>query len=586
MGTMSAMIRERIESLLSEVKEHWAALALALIAGLITLAPHLMLWNEPGYQGIEMMQLDAENHYMARIHEVYEGHPAIGNTFLSDKELPNATPPLGEIMIAVFGKVFGLDAARAAIISKPVSLFIITLLIYALAFLLSRSRIAALIAAALPVFGYNFIGLSLAPLMDFASGSPRGGPFLVFSRLVNPSISDIFLFGALVLMLRALFEHEKAHWWQIGFLGVLIGGSLYMSPYVYSFLGILLFIAWVWFLSQREGERARAAFITGIIALVCSVPFALNYFALHAHPDYETFARFIGFAESRHFVLGFLLPLMAALAAFMWPRDFPRKGRTFFLFACAAIFLALNQQLITGVSLHTGHYHWYITKPLAGIVLGLFVGGLVERFIPAYFKRGVVVLVLGLLVYNSMGFIAPWYAGTRKVALEDQVYGPLVDYLETRDTAETIWSDVPTADFIPIYTAHNAPNSINLGSYPVPQTFLDNRFFLEYRLRGVAIEDFERTIRGEADHVSARLWGLWLRETTGDATAIPEEEFSRIAADYTAFCRKPWRENFDALGVTLVAARSADRAAYDVIPMLRETAVIGDFIIYERASTK
>lgn len=579
MSTVSAIISERILPLF---RAHWAALALALIAGLITLAPHFMLWNEPGYQGIEMMQLDAENHYMARIHEVYEGYPAISNTFLSDKELPYATPPLGEIVIAVFGKAFGLDAARAAIVSKPLSLFIITLLIYALAFLLSRSRAAALIAAALPVFGYNFIGLSLAPFMDLASGSPRGGPFLIFSRLVNPSISDIFLFGALVLMLRTFFEHESAKWWKVGLLGVLIGGSLYMSPYVYSFLGILLFITWVWFLAQRDGLRARAVFVAGIIALVCSVPFALNYAALHAHPHYETFARFIGFAESRHFVLGFLLPLMAALITLMWPRDFSRRGRTFFLLACAAIFLALNQQLITGVSLHTGHYHWYITKPLAGIIAGLFVGSFIERFVPAYFKHGVVVLVLGLLIYNSMGFIAPWYAGTRKVALEDQAYGPLVEYLETRATPETIWSDVPTADFIPVYTAHNAPNSINLGAYPVPQSFLDNRFFLEYRLRGVAIEDFESTIRGEADHVSARLWGLWLRETTGDATAIPEEEFSRIASDYAVFHGKPWRDNFDALGVTMIVARTADRAAYDAIPILRETASIGDFVVYER----
>ncbi|OGG45169.1 hypothetical protein A2673_03700 [Candidatus Kaiserbacteria bacterium RIFCSPHIGHO2_01_FULL_50_13] len=564
------------------LREHWAALALALIAAAITIAPHLMLWSEPGYRGIEMMTLDAENHYMARIHEVYEGHPAITNTFLENKDLPYATPPLGEIVIAGFGKFFGLDAARAAIASKPLSVFIITLLIYALAFSLSRSRVAALIAAAFPTLGYNLIALSLAPVLDLIGSSPSGGPFLIFSRLVNPSISDIFLFGALVLMYRNLFEREAARWWQVILLGALIGGSLYMSPYVYSFLGALLLIAWVWFLAQRDGTHARAAFFVGIIALVCSAPFVLNYAALHAHPDYETFSRFIGLAESRHLVLGFLLPLMAMLVAFMWPRDFPKKGRMFLLFACVAVFLALNQQLITGVSLHTGHYHWYITKPLAGIIAGLFIGGCIVRFVPVYFKHSVVAFVLGILIYNSMGFLAPWYAETHREAVETQAYGPLVEYLGTRDVQEIVWSDVPTADFIPIYTAHSAPNSINLGSYPIPQSFLDNRFFLEYRLRGVAPKDFEGTIRSEAAHVSARLWGLWLRETKGDETAIPEEEFSRIAADYAVFHKKSWSENFDALDITLVAARTADRAPYDAIPALKETATVGDFVIYKR----
>ena len=204
------------------------------------------------------------------------------------------------------------------------------------------------------------------------------------------------------------------------------------------------------------------------------------------------------------------------------------------------------------------------------------------RFVPVYFKHSVVAFVLGILIYNSMGFLAPWYAETHREAVETQAYGPLVEYLGTRDVQEIVWSDVPTADFIPIYTAHSAPNSINLGSYPIPQSFLDNRFFLEYRLRGVAPKDFEGTIRSEAAHVSARLWGLWLRETKGDETAIPEEEFSRIAADYAVFHKKSWSENFDALDITLVAARTADRAPYDAIPALKETATVGDFVIYKR----
>lgn len=562
------------------LREHAWALALAFIAGAITIAPHIMLWNDPGYRGIEMMMLDAENHYFARVHEVYEGNLGIGNTFLSEKDTPYATPPLGEIIIAGFGKVLGVDAARAAVISKPFSLFVITILIYALAFSLTRSRTAALIGAAFPVFAYNLIAFSPAPLLNLIQGSPAGGPFLFFSRLVNPSISGMFLFGALVLMYRILFEHYTVRWWSIGLLGTLIAASLYTSPFVYSFLGVLLLITWIRLLMRSEHVSARAAFFAGVVALAFSIPFALNYVAFHALPEYENVARYLGVVSRREFVLGSLLPLMAMLVALLWTRFFSREGRAFLLLACAAVFIAMNQQLITGTTLQLGHYHWFITKPLAGLVAGIFIGGLIERFVHMRFQRGITLCVIGILVYNSMGFFAPWYDIVRKDVYDIQAYEPLVRHLSKIDISQTVWADETTSDYIPIYTAHNAPNTINLGSYPIPGSYFDDRLFLEYRLRGVSAEDFAETIRAEAEHVSGRLWGVWLRELKGDPTAIPEEEYRRLVSGYAGFYGKKWSDAFDALGITLVVARTSDRAAYDAIPALRETAIVGDFVIY------
>ena len=576
---LSSLISDRLVALM---RAHWGALGLAFIAGVITIAPYVLIWNDPGYRGIEMMMLDAENHYMARIHEVYEGNYTLGNTFLPDKEKTYATPPLGENIIAMFGKVFGLDAARAAIVSKPISVFVVTLLIYALALALSRSRYAALIATAFTVFGYNLIGLSLAPVLDLARGSPAGGPFLLFSRLVNPSISGIFLFGARLLMFRTFFESEKTRGSHVVLLGTLVGSSLYVSPFIYSFLGALLFIAWLWFLVRREKASARATFFAGTVALIFSVPFVLNYVALNSLPEYEVIARYLGIVPRRQFVLGSLLPLMAALVALVWPKTFPRAGRTFLLLACVAVFFILNLQLITGVSVQLGHYHWYITKPIAGIVAGLFIWALIERFVPSLlFRHGATALVIGIFIFNSMGFVAPWYDGVKKDALNIQAYGPLVEYLETRKIPQTIWTDETTSDYIPIYTIHNVPNTINLGSYLVPQSFFDKRLFLEYRLRGTVPEDFEEIIHREANHISGRLWGMWLHELTGDSTEIPGEEFRRLVADYSTFYKKTWREGFDALGITLVVARISDRAPYDYISVLREVAIVGDFVIYE-----
>lgn len=558
---------------------HWAALVLALIAALVVFTPTIMLWMEPEYQGIEMMMLDAENHYFARVQQVYEGDITIRSTFLRADATPYATPPLGEIIIAFFGKLFGLDAARAAVVSKPFSVAAIVLLIYAFAFSLSRSKSAALIATALPVFGYSLIAFSPAPLLQLFSGSSQGGPFLFFSRLVNSSISGLFLFGTLFIMYRTLFEHRTVTWLGAGALGVLVGTSIYISPYTFSFLGVLLFLLWVWFLVRREQQLALHTFLAGVIALVLIIPFVLNTVQLSALPEYERLARFLGLIARREVVLGLLLPLMIVVVALLWPRQFSRPGRTFLLLAGAALVVVLNQQLLTGTMLQTGHYHWYITKPLAGIVAGLFAGFLITRYMTAYFARATTVFVLVLLVYNSLGFLAPWYEETRAAALEQQRYGPLVLYLATLPQKEIVWADEEVSDFIPIYTAHGSPNSINLGSYPLPETYFDNRLFLEYRLRDVAPEDFEATIRHEGEHVGNRLWGVWLRELTGDPSAVPEESYAHLTAGYAAFYNQPFDEAFRALGITIVVTEHnfESRAAYS---FLQEVTTIGTFTVY------
>ncbi|MBX4192466.1 GtrA family protein [Candidatus Parcubacteria bacterium] len=561
------------------IRNHWAALVLAFVAALLVLAPNIQLWMEPEYQGIEMMTLDAENHYFARVHQVYEGDLAIQDTFLPTKIVPYATPPLGEIIIAFFGKIFGLDAARASVVSKPFSIAAIVLLIYAFAYSLSRSKKAALIATAFPVFGYSLIAFSPQPFIDLFTNHSTAGPFIFFSRLVNTSISSLFLFGALLLMYRSLFEKLNLSWRSMCGLGVLIGASLYISPYTFSFLGALLFLIFVLYIGKREYYIARQAALAGVLALLLTVPFIVNTLALHAMPEYVHLTHFIGLVPRREFVLGLLVPLMAILAAFFWPRQYVKSGGTFLLLASAALALALNQQLLTGTYLHPGHYHWYITKPLAALMAGLFAGYFIERFVLRRFVGSAVLLILVVLFYNSFGFVTPAYTQVYAAALVDQRYGPLIEYLQTQPVA-VVWASPEASDYIPVYTADGAPNSVNLGAYPVPEEYFENRIFLEYRLRGVVPKDFEETIRREINHVSGWLWGLWFRELTGDPNAVPEEEYTRLTKAYAVFYSRPFTESFQDLHVTRVVAEREDKKNYDTNPALTDPQIVGDFVVY------
>lgn len=567
------------------VQTHWAAGALAFVVALIVLTPNYLLWKDAHFQGMEMMMLDAENHYLARIAEVSQGHSMASNTFLANKNIPYATPPLGEVIIAWFGKIIHQEPARAAVLSTPLSVFAITLLIYVFAFALSRHRSASLLAAAVPMLGYNLIGLSPEPFLSFLHGSPSGGPFIFFSRLVNPSISGIILFAVLLLVYREFFERERSTWWKVVLAGVLIGISLYITPFTYTFLGLVVLLTFVWFLVRREYTHAFPVFVCGTVALLVSIPFFINYSALVAVPGYEHLGQFLGIVHRREFILGALLPLMVFASGVLWPKQFHTSGRTFFLILCGALLVVLNQQLITGTLLQPGHYHWYITKPLAGILGGLLVGYWIERFVPEKFsvaRSVLVVLLLAALAYNSMGFLAPWFESTRANAYRQQSYGPLVEYLKTIPAQQEVWADEETSDFIPIYTVHDVPNSINVGSYPIPESFFEDRLFLEYRLRGILPKEFETTIRAEAHHVGDRLWGLWLREQFGDPSAVPEEEFKKLSQGYAAFYMLPWHEAFSTLGITLVVARTQDAPAYSKIRALKEQARVGDFVIFNR----
>lgn len=562
-------------------RKHVVALALAVVASLVVLTPNVLLWTDPEFKGIEMMMLDAENHYLARIAEVTEGNLRAGNTFLPDKDLSYATPPLGEMSIALFGKVFNMEPARGATVSKSISVFFIVLLVYALTFALSSSRIASLLSAGFVMFGNNLIGFSPKPFLDLISGSPSGGPFVFFSRLVNPSISGLLLFCALYLMYREFFLRDKTTWVRASLVGVLVGLSLYVTPFIYTFLGLIILVAFILLLVRRKYAHAIYVFSSGVVGLLLSIPFLINYIALTKLGGYENLTRFLGLIERREFVLGALLPLLVIVVAFLWPKAFPKAGKTFLLVVFVALFISLNQQLITGTYLQPGHYHWYITKPLAGIIAGLFVGNVLERFLSLRLRISAVALILGVVIYNSMGFLSPWYESTKAVALQAQSNGPLVEYLDTISTPQVIWTDGDTSDYIPIYTVHHAPNSVNLGSYPIPATFFDNRLYLEYRLRGVSPEAFESVIRAESHHVGDRLWGLWLREQFGDPSAVPEEEFLRLSFGYTAFSGLLWSEAFNTLGITHVVARTGESEVYAKIPSLTESARVGDFVVYE-----
>ncbi len=282
------------ERILAVLKKHGIVLILAATVGALCIAPNLYArYSLQSYAGIHMIGSDAEEHYDARIQEVRDGFPTAGNTFLPNKKIPALMPALAENVMAFFGNLLRLSTADLAEYSKFAFPFLATIVMYAFGYLLVGSRPGALIGAATVLLGDNLIS-GPAAWKAFVYGGTYVSGFLTYSRPINPELSGILFFAALIFVIRAFFSGRVPRWYEGVGIGILAGAAFYPSPYVASFVLCLVAVAGTVSIYQRDWNHVIAALAAGMTALVCLIPFALNYGAVLQSPSYADAAARLG----------------------------------------------------------------------------------------------------------------------------------------------------------------------------------------------------------------------------------------------------------------------------------------------------
>lgn len=560
------------------LRTHWAAVVVGLAVGLLTMAPFVAFRFDPVYQGVEMIGSDAEEHYVARMQEAYDGYPSVGNTFMPDKQQPYGPAGLGEWVVHVLGKTLGMQAAEANVFAKLFFPMALVWLIYAWVYAMFRQRATALLSSVAPILGYNLVS-SMQSWVAGLQGTTIDSMFLIFARPINPQVSSVNLFGALLLLYRGFHSGRKPHWFEVVGAGVLTGTALYISPYVFVFLGSLLLVSFVWFL-WKDRTLALPAFLTGAVALLCTIPFAVNYWYLHASAEYAAFAMRTGVATNFAFVLPRWLILLTLAVLLLWPKEH-RGVRTFFLLMFAALFIIIEQNVLTGVYLFPGHIHWYITKPLAAIMLGIYMGfasTLLWKWGYARLSIAAVVLACAGFFYNAALWQINSYVGSYPLAHTSQSYAPVLEYLNTQKEPEVVWADTTLSLYIPMYTHHNAPNNVYAIYYLNPFSFYTNSVFLDYRLRGVEPDQAMRVFMLEREWVNMRLYGMYGREISGNADPISDKDLEVLSQQYAVFFDRPLQEVLRELGVTVLVARASERGQY--VAGLEEVHAAGAFVVY------
>lgn len=559
---------------LGAMGRHWPALVLGVMLGAITVAPQLIFMHAPAYQGIQMMGADAEEHYVARMQEVDAGYAALGNVFLSHKDAPYLVPGLGENIVARLGSAVGVGAAEANVAAKFFFPFLIALLAYALCYALFASRPIALLGTVTALVGDSLVS-GPTPWLALLHGISTSTNFLTLSRPINPEISWLFLFGGMLLFVTAFIKRAPRAW-EVVALGLITGLALYVSPYPFTFLGGLLAMSLLWYGYRRDRTRAYGALLSGVLALVCAIPFMFNYHALSASAGYAALALRQGLVHSHAPLISVWLIIMLLAALFVWPRRYPH-ARTLYLFAVIVLIALTDQQLLTGVSVVPSHYHWYLTKPLIGIMAAMYAWAVLEWVTTRVWLRWLCgVAAVAFLFYNAALIQATSYHAQYPSAVARQAYAPALTYLSTLPLGESVWADSALSQQISIYTEQNAPNNFYSLYYLVSDQYLVERMLLNYELAGIPAKDILATLAKDRADVSAQIFGIHYREQYGSYAAIPDSLLVEYAERYRMQLARPLADVLRDVSVTLVAWDTAADPAWHIDRVPNATEVFSD----------
>jgi hypothetical protein len=331
---------------------------LALAAGLLLVTPQIVFRvSLPAgeFQGVSFSETDQEAFYYARVHEVTEGRYGIRNAFSNDyKDKPILHLGGLEMAFGIVGRVTGIHIDNLMILVKLSLGALAFLALYRFEEQLTSSPWAGAAAASTVLFATDAV---LRPWLFFDRYlNVETARFLFFSRPIQPAGGTVFLFGTIAALFFWSHKRTRASFFVFA---CLLAASFYVYLYAWTFL--LAFLGLLVLFALWSGDRALAkgAVVATCIGLVLASYLFYELAQALMDPDYAATTSRFGGVGNRYPVLGVVAPLCAVLAFFVRSRQ-----RALVLAMGLTPLVVLNQQLLTGRTFHSGHYHWYVHEPL------------------------------------------------------------------------------------------------------------------------------------------------------------------------------------------------------------------------------
>ena len=457
-------------------------LALALLTGLIYFFPTLVYWTRNPVAYFSVTAPD-EDYYAAVASSTAAGKWFSANPFLADQEHAHGVGPetlafLPRFASAFLIRLFGLGISFSVI--GFLAPFVIFLLAYTLLNSITRNSLWGLAGA----FGLLLLPYYLAPLVYTAKtitslfvssphlkmDLPQVAYHLAYSRRYNPALSAVAFYAFLWLHWRAASTGRRIPALAAG----LVGGLLFYC-YFYFAVGACS-IAGLWALTCFLGarERLRAAALVVFIQVLVGIPFLILVFQNMTR--YKT-----AFAQEIHTPFlqwpHILATVLAVALVFLTKESSVVK---FWLTAVGvAPVIAMNQQVLTGLSVEPWHFTPFLVGPLSSFILCAGAAG----FLPEKLRVSRIAALGFIVVAISFGGTAQltvassWVLKGNNVAQLDSVFRTIRSSTSPSDVL-LLGPDVTSPSWAVAATQRPVFAANYMGSFPSNDP-------MEYRRRGL-----------------------------------------------------------------------------------------------------
>lgn len=457
-----------IDKIILLARKHYVALIISSLIGLVVVGPQILfIYNLGGdYRGIYITTADAELHYLSRMREAVEGG-GFGNPFIYEYKdnVPSTTYTISELILAFPAKVFGFSVPSLSLFYKFLLPMIIALLVYGLTYRLIGNRLWSWFSMVMIVLGSALI--NLPDLIHFLQWEKIYTQFTLYSRPVNPEFSSILFFTYLHVLLTAL--RKKTWHWFIS-LGILFGFSFYVYFYSYTFLLALNVVIFCIQIIKKENEIAFKIFSVGVVGLTIGLFSIINSIELYTHPFFKEMAGLSEIVSSNKPIISIAGVITLVVFIFFAFKNKDDQGLTFLGGLLVTSFVVVNQQVITGMLMQEGHYHWYFNTPI--FILVLIVAG--YYFIGQKYKNvgiALVIFISFIAIADAVLIQTSSYEHGVDKALSNQKYMTVLSWLNDQTPkGSVVLANQAISAFIPVYTSNNVVWEDHASFYLLPKS--------------------------------------------------------------------------------------------------------------------
>lgn len=445
-------------------------LVVALIAAL---APALFVLRQVGglqaWQGVLPEGVTDSLYYYARIHEVSDGHPLIGNPYVFEYRNTFAPAFFLPDIIAAVPVLIGLPFVLAMILNVFIWSFVFLWLAFKLFKLLRVPKRQALVWS----------------VMAYLSA---------YSFMLRPVVMQIIYPLFLLFLVTLLkFLHEPLNRRRVYFLALTAAASFYAYTYL-AYIVILVFVfVFGWFLFAKRFQELRSLSLAGAFTALLLVPYGLYTLVQVESPYYfETLTR-LGLLHTHRpvaeaFFYGRWVGLGLIVFGLLW-KFFPKIGgddqpRKIFWFATgASLLVGLFLNVFTGVELslaiHIGRFvlvwmalafgagisEWFVARTLSVSRRKLAITGL-----------ALIILLVGVARNVPRELVFFNFSNRGEDLADKQAYAAPLKWLNDNVQAESvIWADDSISEYLPILTRHYPLFAPSTNLHNIPEAELKER---------------------------------------------------------------------------------------------------------------